>query len=664
MSHNLNRVVFLSLLITGCGGGSGSSNEANVSAPNLTEVNEKLYELNKPIASVVFSNSGGGDLTACGINPTVGGITVEVADNKKDCVLSGTPSQSQVGVAHSVTATNRSGSDSVPFIINVIPQPELALALTPAKRFDFSWAAIDDINHYRLYENSDGLSGFTLVDRLSASDTSYSHQVALYQRLNGQYTLEVCVSSDETQCISSETVSVTGNMTDGIGQLIGSYSDDNDKLGSGIALSQDGTVMALGSMGDDSATTGINSDGSNNDAEDAGAVYIFENDGDRWTQTAYIKAHNADAGDEFGRRVALSHDGNTLAVTSPREASSSVGIDGVATLNDSSESGAVYVFARGNETWSQQAYIKSSNSERKDHFGRAISLSGNGDKLAVTARWEDGGIGGVNGDESNNDVSASGAVYVFERSGDTWSQQTYLKASTPIAGDNLGEAVALSADGATLAVSAPKQEDSDGVENIGAVYVFVEDNDVWQQQAIIRPTTSHAGFPAFGWRIAISDNGNDLAITSHNDPSSATGVDGDETDSNAARSGSVFVFTRVDGVWNQQAYLKAHNTDADDFFGTDLEMSGDGDLLVISAHGESSSVQGITNSDDNNDTRSSGAVYVFKRNGGTWSQSVYIKSPTPTENAFFGGIVGLSDDGQVLGVMSIREHNGNGFYLY
>ena len=174
--------------------------------------------------------------------------------------------------------------------------------------------------------------------------------------------------------------------------------------------------------------------------------------GTTWTQQAYVKASNTDAGDDFGYSVAL--DGNTLAVGARQEASNATGIGGDDTDNSAMGRGAVYVFVRSGTSWTQQAYVKASNTEADDWFGHSVALDG--DMLAVGARYEDSNATGIDGDESDNSAMDSGAVYVFARSGTTWMQQAYVKASNTGAGDWFGQSVALAGD--TLAVAAIQEE--------------------------------------------------------------------------------------------------------------------------------------------------------------------------------------------------------------
>jgi T5SS/PEP-CTERM-associated repeat protein len=141
------------------------------------------------------------------------------------------------------------------------------------------------------------------------------------------------------------------------------------------------------------------------------------------------------------------------------------------------------------------AYLKASNTGVIDQFGFAIAMSGN--TIVVGAPGEDSNATGVNGNETNNSALGSGAAYVFVRTGDSWAQQAYLKASNTEASDQFGISVAVSGD--TIVVGA-QGEDSDatGVNgdqgdnsaiSAGAVYVFVRSGTNWTQQRISKPIT-------------------------------------------------------------------------------------------------------------------------------------------------------------------------------
>ena len=127
----------------------------------------------------------------------------------------------------------------------------------------------------------------------------------------------------------------------------------------------------------------------------------------------------------------------------PHESSGSKGING--NQNDTSlyDSGAVYVFARARHDVEQQAYIKASNADTGAEFGHTVALSADGNTLAVAAIWESSSAKGVNGNQNDRSVPQAGAVYVFTRQNNRWTQQAYIKASNtgegPAAGEDYGD---------------------------------------------------------------------------------------------------------------------------------------------------------------------------------------------------------------------------------
>jgi len=114
--------------------------------------------------------------------------------------------------------------------------------------------------------------------------------------------------------------------------------------------------------------------------------------------------------------------------------------------------------------------------------------------------------------------------------------------------------------------------------------------------------------------VSLSTNGNTLAVGASSEDSAAIGINGDEAENSAGNSGAVYVFNRISDTWQQQAYLKASNnrpSDADQFFGAAVSLSGDGNSLAVGAQGESSASTGV-NGDQNSATAfGAGAVYLY-----------------------------------------------------
>ena len=318
--------------------------------------------------------------------------------------------------------------------------------------------------------------------------------------------------------------------------------------------------------------------------------------------------------------MALSTTGDMVAIAAPREGSVATGIDGNEADDSASDAGAVYVFTRSGATWTQQAYLKASNTEAGDRFGDSLALSSDGSTLAVGAEMEDSTATGINGSQADNSGSEVGAVYVFTQSGGTWSQQAYIKASNAGTGDHFGIDTALSDDGNTLAVGAydedsvatgidGNQADNSGV-NSGAVYVFARAAAVWTQQAYLKASNTDAG-DNFGVAVSLNDDGNTLAVGAGREDSAATGIDGDQSSDVLVDPGAVYIFQRSVGTWSQQSYVKAPNTGTGDQFGQSLALSADGDTLAVGALNEDSVADGIGGDQTDNAAPNSGAAYLY-----------------------------------------------------
>ena len=326
-------------------------------------------------------------------------------------------------------------------------------------------------------------------------------------------------------------------------------------------------------------------------------------------------------------------------------------------------------------------YVKASNAEAYDRFGGVVTLSRDGNTLAVGVSQESSNATGISTDgtgEDNNLAFGSGAVYVFSRSGGNWVQQAYVKASNT--GVNVGEvedafgrSVALSSDGNTLAVGAPGEssnatgistdgtgEEDNSAEWAGAVYVFSRSDGSWFQQAYVKASNAKA-WDFFGGSVALSGNGNTLVVGAWGESSNARNISIDGTGENnhlASAAGAVYVFGRSSGSWLQQAYVKASNAEADDFFGESVALSSDGNTLAVAARREDSNARGISvdgSGEDDNSAFNAGAVYVFGRSGSSWSQQAYVKASNIEERDGFGGSVSISDDGNILAVGAVGE---------
>ena len=120
-----------------------------------------------------------------------------------------------------------------------------------------------------------------------------------------------------------------------------------------LTVAVSGDTVVVGAYFEDSNATTINGNGSNNSANIAGAAYVFVRSGSSWSQQAYLKANNSQAGDKFGTSVAVA--GDTVVVGAPNEFSNATTVNGNGSDNNASGAGAAYVFVRSGSSCSQQA---------------------------------------------------------------------------------------------------------------------------------------------------------------------------------------------------------------------------------------------------------------------------------------------------------------------
>jgi len=321
-----------------------------------------------------------------------------------------------------------------------------------------------------------------------------------------------------------------------------------DFFGARLSISGDSVVVGVPSRDDNGSTSG--------------AAYVFVRSGEVWSQQAKLLPDDGSKSDRFGESVSL--DGDTAV------------IGAVLDEDNGPNSGSAYVFVRSGEVWTQQAKLTPDDGAEGTLFGNAISLDGDTAVIAAVLDAENG--------------SQSGAVYVFVRTGEQWTQQAKLLADDGSGSDMFGFSVAL--DGDTAVIGAVQRF----TEDPGAAYVFARSDGGWAQQAKLLPDDGET-FDQFGYSVAL--DGDTAVIGAVQTLREGPGAD--------------YVFARSDGGWTQQAKLLADDGEANDHFGAPVRLDGNNALI------------GALGDDDLGE--SSGAVYVFR-------------SPTPDP---VEGIVELKD---------------------
>ena len=355
-------------------------------------------------------------------------------------------------------------------------------------------------------------------------------------------------------------------------------------------------------------------------------------------QYTYQTTLNPTGGTGLGATFAISADGTTAIVGSPL---------------DNSQNGYAYVFVRNNGTWSLQAskLAPSGVGETFGHFGSSVSLSADGNTAVIGASgggnggawiftrsggtWTEGpklfgtGYAGIPGEGSAvalsedantaflcaaGDNFATGACWVFTRSGNTWTQQGQKLTGSGGVGPfvSFGQSLALSADGSTAIVGANGDTNS-----TGAAWIFVRSGNAWIQQGDKLVGTGATAKANQSFSVAISSDGN-------------TAILGRPLDQDGV--GAAWAFTRSVSTWSELAKFSGAGAVGTAQQGTSVAISGDGNTAVLGGP---------------NDDFLLGAAWVFKRTGGTWTQQG-TKLTKPGSGGFHGTTLALTPDASTL----------------
>jgi hypothetical protein len=386
-----------------------------------------------------------------------------------------------------------------------------------------------------------------------------------------------------------------------------SNANGSDDFGFFVAAS--GNTLVAGAPFEDSAAGDVNGDQSNEGAQESGAAYVYVHQGSSWIQQAYLKTDAPASGDCFGAAVAISND--TIVVGAPGHDPQLFG------LTPATRAGSAYTFVRRGEVWSLQVKLTPKAPVNGDLFGEPVAIQG--DTAFVSAVYDDVG------------ATHSGAVYVFTRNGETWTQRQKLKPAQPIAESAFGGSLAV--DGDTLMIGAPL--DSSGASESGSVYVFTLRDGMWQEQQRLRAAQPKAG-ATLGWALAVRDN---TAVVS------AAGVN--LTTTRATTSGEVFLARRNQDDWALGKSLVAQTPRIGDYFGASVALTKH--ALLIGADADRSGSRGEGGDPSRIDAMGAGAAYLYAQQGDTWVPTAYLKSSNLDPGDSFGQSVAMTDDSVFVG---------------
>ena len=470
----------------------------------------------------------------------------------------------------------------------------------------------------------------------TTADSDVAGEMVTFNNPTGMLTINAGDTGDDIIDILSLAANYAAHISiDGQGgsdtvNVNGAVSLDNrdltitaDTIDVGATVATAGGDVSLTATGDATFASLVQTDGGNltvhadSDGDGSGTFSLVTASG-AFEEQAILHASDAQADDQFGCSVAISGDTAIMGAWSE---------DG-----GGGNSGAAYVFAKSaGGVWTQQAILNASDAQTNDQFGHSVAISG--DTVIVGAYREDGGEGSL--------IDDGGAAYVFTRGvGSTWTQQAILHASDSQAGDFFGWSVSVCGDTAVVGAFSEDGGAGNPLADSGAAYVFTRDEGgTWTEQAILRASDAQPS-DNFGKPVSISDGTVMVASTLED------GGAGDPR----GNSGAVYVFVSdADGVWTEQAILRASDAQATDYFGASVSISGN--TVAVGATGEDGG--------EGNPIDRSGAAYVFVRDiAGVWTEQTILHASDAQRTDMFGNAVSISGDTVIVG--SLYEDGGAG----
>ncbi|NND70509.1 MAG: T9SS type A sorting domain-containing protein [Rhodothermales bacterium] len=375
-------------------------------------------------------------------------------------------------------------------------------------------------------------------------------------------------------------------------KLTASDGSANDLFGTSVSIS--GSRILVGAFSDDEV------------AVDAGAIYVFENNGSAWAEAAKLTASSGSEADRLGFDSFIYGD---------------FAIAGAAFEDHSDQkvdAGAAYIFHFDGTSWAEQARLTASDSEEDDQFGWTVSIT---DSVAVVgSTWDD---------------NYTGAVYVYRYDGSTWTEEAKLTASDSIEGQRFGGSIHIFND--RIIVGA--RFDQDLGSGAGAAYIFKYDGSAWLEEAKL---TASDGAPGdnFGDAVSIDD---DLAIVGASRLNGLIGVS----------AGGAYVFRYDGATWTEEAMLLAGDASGASRFGNSVAIQGN--RAFIGAFEED---EIATNA---------GSAYVFNYDGTGWVQETKINESELQTGDGFGNSVAIAGDVVIAGAPNVdldATSNAGAVYVY
>ena len=334
---------------------------------------------------------------------------------------------------------------------------------------------------------------------------------------------------------------------------------------------------------------------------------LFLYDGGGWQALAILGGNNYPLNE---KQASDGQNGNAFGATA--RISGDYAIVGAPSddINSNSGQGSAYIFIRQGGNWVEQAKLIASDGAVNDNFGLSVAISG---EFAIVGAPLDDVFNPI----TLTTIEDRGSVYLFRRTGTTWSQFTKLTGTDPGAGDFLGSGVAISGN---YAIAGAPNDDNGSNNSQGSAYVYFFNGTSWVQQVKL-VASDGAGSDFFGRSVSIS--GDDLVVGS-------PGFN---------NYGAVYYYFRFGTTWLNQSKIEDDffNRSPNDNFGHSVCLSGT--RLMVGAYLNDISINAVNH----------GAVFFFEKGVSTWNYVVEINAPDGEINDRLGSSVSFSGDYAIAG---------------
>jgi hypothetical protein len=521
------------------------------------------------------------------------------------------------------------------------PPPEVTVGAN-LKELTFDWEPVPGAYTYRLLEKLNQNAYYTAVgNRIPASRPRATHPVAVHLQ-DWDETTYVVQACNEAGCTRSNGVSPEHLMLETIGYVKPSNTGAQDRFGNVIALSSDGSTMAVAAPREASSASGIHGNQADNSSPQSGAVYVYRRTGRRWAQEAYVKAGANQPQQQFGAALAISGDGSILAVGAPGQDVTEA------------DSGAVFVYQRAaDNSWHLIATLLGPDMQAGNAFGYSVDLSLDGRTLKVSSRLplDEGG-------------QPQGRIHIYGRPNATWGSPVTLaphylgdrcpssRMSTdgrtlvsscyagtagqlrlvtrryvngawahvstfPLASNLVEGTLALDHRGERMAVTVQGMN----ISNCPARWITVhrwQDGNWIAEGGLGRPFSftcpTQAELDGFGGTMAFDKYGQSLVLGDWMNTSAGIGV-ADRGIIGTEYRGQAFLIERKQSGanfwWEGRTAIHATNPQLDDRFATAVAISGNARIIAVGAIGEDSAARGIDGNQASEASQNSGAVYLY-----------------------------------------------------